>query len=213
MVFEDQKTLNHFVTATYNSRNPTDGLLHYLFIKNRNWYFENIKTNATSIYEIENHNQNFDSKNAIDFDDDKYWTSKEIDDEEQFWELQLPFPINITSYVIQSWEGSCHPKSWGFAASNDGITFENRENYTDEDNSMNFSYSHANIEYNYGFYQYFRLYVTNISYCDNKRFDLNQFELYGSMNLTEPFQYLTCSYPTSPRIHLLSYAIFLYTEI
>ena len=168
--------------------NTTKGILYYLknekFKGNDDKYFEEVKTYATSTYNLHS------SQYAIDFDPEKYWHADDFKKiGTQYIVIYLEsYYIRLTGFSITSSQLEpdfwvCHPKNWGFDASNDNETWENQVNYTDTSDYMNRKGATKYVGWNFGVYKYFRIMNTGEQYdTQNKNsMDLSQVEFFGDL--------------------------------
>ena len=163
---------------TYNPDTPTQGILWYLYKNNEDIpYLNAVFTNASS------HKESFNPEYAIDFNDEKYWHS-EPNKPGEYITITTFYRIKLKGYLIKSYRGgpnSCHPRYWSFATSADGIHYLKNISYEDVDGHMNVKSSYQYVSYSSKKVQYFRIYVTGLSYCNQYHFDLNQVELLGTL--------------------------------
>ena len=105
---------------TYDSNNPTNGIIHWIWTHKKSIYSDVLRVSALS-----NYSQSQIATNAVDFSDNKYWIATGNYSDEY---LNLYFPyysIRITSYVIQTskYQAGEHPKIWAFAMSQVNLNF------------------------------------------------------------------------------------------
>ena len=170
------------------------GIFRYFWETSRDEYFDIVKTYATSMYSSQ-----YKPEFAITFDTTSYWHAKEYDPIGNYIVVYLPnFYINIYGYSITSShnnpsDGVCHPKNWGFDASNDNITWENQVNFSDIGNSMNVASASKFVGWCHGTYKYFRIMITGPAYdiYNKNSIDLRQIELFGELT-SHISQYSPC---------------------
>ena len=187
-----------------------NGILKYLYDNNNNNYLDIVKTYASS-----NHSDDNLPVNAINFaNDNKYWHAKDNDEIGNYIVVYLKnYYINLEGYSIQTsnfnFKGACHPKNWGFDASNDGKKWVHQANITD-DGTMNKSLASRYIGWSHGTYKYFRLMITGEQYdgWNKNSIDLNQIELFGTF-LTRKPPLCSCKYRKRNEFSLFSIMILL----
>ena len=167
----------------YYQGDTRNGILKYLYDKytNKDEYYKQVLTHATSCAG--------DPKFAIDFNFDKYWHAVDFDKIGNYIVIYLKdYYINIKGFALTSSKhgantGSCHPKNWGFDASNNNDTWENQVNYTDANNNMFRPYASGYFGWDYGTYKYFRFMITGEQYDGQEKYsiDLNQIEFFGDL--------------------------------
>ena len=139
------------------------------------------------------------SEYAVDFDHSKYWHAVDSTDLDKYIVIYLKHYLikltgfSITSSPINPNNVICHPKNWGFDASIDNATWENRINYTDSNNQMNRYLASGHYSWNFGTYKYFRFMITGEQYDNVNKYsiDLNQIEFFGDL-LENPEDIISC---------------------
>ena len=175
---------------TYDENNPTRGIIYWIWMHKKSSFSNFVQVCATS----QSHDFH-DPTNAVDFNNNNYWTSSGNFSEEY---LHIYFPyytIKITSYLIMTtpYYSGEHPKKWAFAISQDNGTFLHKEEIFD-DGTMNGKLHFRNIPYDHGMGCSFRLYPIN-NYADSvKRMDVNQIELFGELFFTNSFTPTSCQW-------------------
>ena len=176
--------------------NALNGILRYLFDKNREEYLTIVKTYASSV-----HDSNYLPINVINFaDDDKLWHAKDFENIGNYIVVYLPnYCIKLEGYSIQTSNigpssTTCHPKNWGFDASNDNRTWNHQVNITD-DGTMNEALATRYIKWSHGTYKYFRLMITGQQHDTKMKnsLDLNQIEFFGTLIPQAPC-FCSCKY-------------------
>ena len=171
----------------YTGENLT-GILKYLYDADKDSYFDIVKTYATSNYSADHY-----PIYAINFTENRYWHAKEKQNIGQYFVVYLNnYYIKLEGYSIQTsyykpGSGVCHPKNWGFDASNDGKKWEHQVNITD-DGTMNKALASRYIGWSHGTYRYFRLMVTGQQYDEQGKYslDLNRIEFFGTLTTRRP---------------------------
>ena len=159
-----------------------NGILKYLYNKytNKDEYYEEVIASANSIA---------DPKYSIDFNLENYWHAIDYQDIGNYIVFCFKhYYINIKGFAITSAKyephpGACHPKNWGFDASNNNNTWMHQVNYTDVNNNMNRPYASGYFGWDYGIYKYFRFMITGEQYDGQGKnsIDLNQIEFFGDL--------------------------------
>ena len=153
-------------------------------------YYEEVQTYATSSADAI-----YNATNAIDFIDGTYWHAKDGKDigTEYIVIYLKSYYISLSGFSITSSNYTedkliCHPKNWGFDASNDNVTWEHQINYTDTSGYMNRTRATEYVGWNYGIYKYFRITNTGEQYDGGNKnaMDLAQVEFFGDL-LTKPY--------------------------
>ena len=186
-----------------------NGILKFIYDTNNANYFDIVRTCTSS-----NHSDNYLPVNAINFaNDNKYWHAKVKDKIGNYFVVYLKnYYINLEGYSIQTSNispasGICHPKNWGFDASNDGKKWEHQANITD-DGTMNKALASRYVGWSHGTYKYFRLMITGEQYDGKgkKSLDLNQIELFGTLT-TRRTPLCSCKHYERNKISLYSVMI------
>ena len=186
-----------------------NGILKHLYDTKKDSYFDIVKAYATS-----NDSNNFLPVNAINFvNNNKYWHAKERENIGHYFVVYLNnYYINLEGYSIQTTNfnpasGVCHPKNWGFDASNDGKKWEHQANITD-DGTMNKALASRYIGWSHGTYKYFRLMITGQQHDGEGKLsiDLNQIELFGTLTTRRP-QLCSCRFNKRSAFTPLSFII------
>ena len=153
----------------YNPDQKVKGILYSFYKTYKDNYYDIVSVTNSSRF-----SNKTDGLGIIDFDKNTYWISNAGVGE--YVTIHFPYHyIKIEGYEIQSSYLTCNPKEWSFAASNDGVNFEHELITVDENEEMNVKYASKYIPFSYDvLYNYFRLYVKGPSYCNYKRFDVNQ---------------------------------------
>ena len=165
---------------SYDSNNPTHGILWYLYNNPQIVYSSTVFTKATS--EISGGHS---SRYAIDFNSNLYWTAISGKPPGEYITISTVFPISLKGYLIQTSNlgpNSCHPKVWAFASSKDGINFVNNQTFEDTEGQMNDALRFQYVPFHCRMHKFFRISVTGISYCNENRIDLNQAEFFGTLH-------------------------------
>jgi len=168
---------------SYDSNNPTNGILWYLNNKYKTNYSSFVTTGSTADYSSE-----YGSQNAVDFNDNKHWTAP-TSSNGAYITINVFFPIMLKGYVIQTSNaspGCCHPQHWAFSASNNGVSFDAYET-CDAGQEMNDRLAHKYVTFKKGVYRSFRVHNNGLSYCNENRLDLNQLELFGTLYENTPY--------------------------
>ena len=139
----------------------------------------------------------YESQKAIDFNSETYWHSRDFAPVGEYLILYLksyyvnPIGFSITSSMNEPGDGVCHPKNWGFDASNDKKTWVHQINYTDQSGYLNRYAATEFVSWNYGTYKYFRFMVTGSQYDNENKnaIDLAQIELFGDLLSAIPRKY------------------------
>ena len=160
-----------------------NGILKYLFDSlSEEDYFNEATTYASM------NSANHIGKCAIDFDSNSYWHAIDYQQEETFIVISLKsYYIKIKGFTITSSNleasGICHPKNWGFDASNDNRTWHHRVLYTDTNNNMNRKLASGYFGWDYGTFKYFRFLNTGEQYDGQgkRSIDLGQIEFFGTL--------------------------------
>ena len=163
----------------YHEDNPLNGIIKYLYDNNKSLY-DSIIIDASVVL------SNQSPKSTIDFNPSTYWIGGLNDPSTIIY--FIPIPIKIKGYVIQtsnvvsSPDPICFPKAWNFSVSYDGKKFIHLDQFYDENEELKGNLISKYIKYSYkGAYQYFKIEIVD-SYCpQTKNFDINQFELFGSI--------------------------------
>ena len=172
------------------------GILRHFWETRRSEYSDIVKTYATSIY-----SSLYKPEIAITFDATSYWHAKEYDPIGHYIVDYLPkFYVNVYGYSITTSNLSpsdniCHPKNWGFDASNDNITWEKQVNFSDIGDSMNSANASKFVGWCHGTYKYFRIMITGPAYdiYNKNSIDLRQIELFGELT-SHYSQHSQCNY-------------------
>ena len=160
--------------------NPTNGALFWLFRTKGNKYSQFVNVSVSSATDLQ------PEYNAVNFSNNNYWLAKG-ENEEEYLTIHLPFhTLKITGYTLQTSEGSSylgyHPHKWAFAVSNDGVTYINKETYTDEENTLKGPLNKLHISYSQGTYSYFRIYPLEHTFGGGvNQMDVNKIELFGEL--------------------------------
>ena len=174
----------------YNGQNQS-GILNYFHTNYNENYYEIVKAFASSTF------SDHPPEKAIDFDEKTYWHANDYENIGNYLVVYLKnYYIKLDGYSIQTTNftpqvGICHPKNWGFDASNNNRKWEHQVNITD-DGSMNKRLASRYIRWSHGTYKYFRIMITGEQYDGNgkRSIDLNQIELFGTLTTRKP---LLCS--------------------
>ena len=175
-------------------------------------YFHEFLTETEYYNEIttSSYPQHGTPQRAIDFNNDTYWHGQEkmvgsylvISIKSYYVKIK---GFSITSSNLNPGIGICHPKNWGFDASNDKINWHHQVNYTDTNNDMNKRLASAYFEWDFGTFKHFRIMNTGEQHDGQGKLsmDLSQIEFFGTL-ITNPIictPYLkTC---LTPRHHIL----------
>ena len=162
------------------------GILNYLytvvFNRDNEKYFNEVNTYATSSLGIL-------TSYAIDFNPENYWHAEDFKPVGEYIVIYFKsYRIRMTGFSITSSQLDpdywvCHPKNWGFDASNDNFTWEHQINYTDASGYLNRKGATEYVGWNYGTYQYFRIMNTGPQYDTKGKnsMDLSQVEFFGDL--------------------------------
>ena len=128
-------------------------------------------------------------KLSIDFDNKTYWVAKSKKQIGEYIIFHFPnYFIKMSGYSIRTSHlkpgyGICHPKNFGFDASNDNETWIHQVNYTDINNHLNKSEVTEFIGWNFGTFKYFRFMITGEQHDDSGKhvIDLAQIEFFGDL--------------------------------
>ena len=174
---------------SYDSDNPTHGILWHLYSNSRSFYNNLIFTNQTSRY-----GENYDAKYAIDFNDALYWHPGQNNPGEHITIMSFYY-IKLKGYLVQTSNlgpSNCHPRSWYFASSNNGVNFVNKQLYDDVGDHMKNNLRYQYVPYRSKKSRYFRLYL-NRAYCNSiYKSDINQVELFGTLYKRSEYPDKTC---------------------
>ena len=160
----------------YNYSDPFNGVINYLRVNEVDKFNNFLTVEATSSEDTAW------PRNTID-QTQLYWIAKP--NEQPYIKFLLPYPVKVNGYLIQTSNnppGECHPKTWRFEASLDGIKNKISKEYYDNGKlNNNLAYSYFELEK--GVYQSFKI-MPLTSYRDDlcpQRFDFNEFEVYGTI--------------------------------
>ena len=190
----------------YDPVNPTNGILYYLFHYHNKYYKNYVQVAATSW------NSNNPPYNAIDFNDNLYWISKESDIEAY---LTISFPVHkviLNGYLLKSSNWSSDEgyfaKKWSFAYSKDNVNFLNKT-YENSNEELKGSLKTKFIEYKTEEANYFRIYpIENTNNELYKGFDLNQIEFFGDLFFLDLLRTCRHSFLQIPIINILIFIIY-----
>ena len=169
----------------YDLSDPFNGVINYLRVN------EPDKFNNFLTVEVNSIRSGRLPRNAID-GTEKYWIGEEGNN--SYIKFSLPYPVKTNGYLIRTSNnpiGQCHPKSWKFEASLDGV--QNTISKDDQDyGKLNNPLEYAHFVIEEGIYQTFKItpLTSHNSGC-TKRFDINEFEIYGTIIFPNE---LTCSH-------------------
>ena len=186
---------------SYDHSNPFNGIINFWRV-NYNEQFKNLlSVEASSIVSAP-----CKARYAID-NTSNYWIALEGD--QSYIKFVLPSPILAEGYLIKTSNNrpnSCHPKTWVMESSLDGVQNILSQEYSDE-NQLNNNNAFKYFTMEKGLYQIFIIKPLT-SYASNcvNRFDLNEFELYGTLLLNRK---LTCKQHNNyiKQLHLISLLI------
>ena len=165
---------------TYNSDTPTQGILWHLYNNNNGIPYSNLVLAKSSSH----YSADYIPEYAIDFNDDKYWHAAANKQLGEYITIISLYKIKLKGYLIKTSKygaNSCHPRYWSFATSVDGIHYVKNISFEDKTGQMNSNSRYQYVPYSSQKVQFFRIYVTGLSYGNVNRFDLNQVELFGTL--------------------------------
>ena len=192
----------------YDPQNPTNGILYYLFHYHNKYYKNYVQISATSW--AADYRTPY---NAIDFNDNLYWISKNSDIETH---LTISFPVHkviLNGYLLKSpdWssEKGYFAKKWSFAYSKDNVNFINNKTYEDSNEELKGNLKTLFIEYETEEANYFRIYpIENTNNELYKGFDLNQIEFFGDLFFLDLLRTCRHSFLQIPIINILIFIIY-----
>ena len=182
---------------SYNSDDPLNGIINYLRVN------ETDKFNNFLSVEVQSSGSAVGKPRDTIERNEQYW----VDNENDLSPITylLPYPIRAEGYVIQTSNnppGKCHPKTWILEAFLDGVKNKLSEEYSDG-GQLNGNLKYAYFEIKSEIYQSFKI-IPLTSYRSDcvKRFDFNEFEIFGTIILPHAF---SCSHNTNVNILRLIY--------
>ena len=187
----------------YDSENPTNGILYYLYQHHNKYYQNFVQVSATSWA-----NEQRKPSYAVDFNNGAYWITNNTEYEES---LTISFPLHkiaLSGYLLKtsSYETQGYfPKKWYFAYSTDGFDYLNKSEVTDTNNALNCSLCSLLISYTTEATSYFRLFPKNNTFNNYNGFDLNQIELFGDLYFVD-----ICKTCAKPYFHLSLYMFMIF---
>ena len=132
----------------YDLSDPFNGVINYLRVN------EPDKFNNFLTVEVNSIRSGRLPRNAID-GTEKYWIGEEGNN--SYIKFLLPYPVKTNGYLIRTSNnpiGQCHPKSWKFEASLDGV--QNTISKDDQDyGKLNNPLEYAHFVIEEGIYQTF----------------------------------------------------------
>ena len=149
-----------------------DGILHYLYKKDKKYY----KNNKIFSFASSGYKEPYLIENAFDFNDSTYWYSKEEATEHFISFCFLKGFVDLEKYEIHtSLSGDDIPYKWAFYGSNDNKAWTREENVTQEIEKG----QSAVVEWRNGIFRCFKLILIKNS-RNNLPSDLRQIELFGT---------------------------------
>ena len=160
----------------YNSSDPLNGVINYLR------EYEPDKFNNFLTVQVDSSGSSVGKPRYTIDKTELYWNDNRNDQSPITY--LMPYPIKTDGYLIQTSNndpGVCHPKSWKFEASLDGVNNKISKEYSDG-GKLNNRLASAYFEIKKDIYQTFKIIpLTSYRYDCVKRFDLNEFEIYGTI--------------------------------
>ena len=159
--------------------NTTNGIFNYFYENNNSKYLELVKVNASA--------RNERAKYALDFTNN-YWNAGTVSSGSYIIFYLRDYFVKLRGYSLTTSNldpGTriCHPKNWGFDASNDMVNWHHQVNITDTEEIMNHKGASNYFSWSHGIYRYFRVMNTGIQHGGYGLYsiDLLHFELFGTL--------------------------------